>query len=219
MDRLMLTLSPRTITGKQVKNLRRQGLVPVSICGKGVQSENFQVDAKELGVVYRQAGRTSLIELKLPNGTQNAFVREIQRNPVTDQFLHVDFRIVDLRTEITTDVPIAATGENPLVEQNQGVLVMSLPTLHVRALPANVPHVIEVDVSRITDFHMAVHVGDLDLGPDVEVLTPRDEVVATITPSRMAAEQEELLAEVQPEETPEEVVQEAAQRAEEAEEE
>ncbi len=218
MDRARLTLNPRTVTGKKVKDLRKQGFVPVSICGKGIQSDIFQVDEKELGLVYRQAGRSGLIDLQLPNGIQSAFVREIQRNPVTDQFLHVDFRIVDLRTEITADVPIVATVENSLVEHNQGVLVMGLPTLHVRGLPANLPQAIEVDTSQITDFHSAIHVRDLDLGPDVEVLTPGDEVVATVTPSRMAAEQEELTAEAQPEEAPEEVVREAAQRAAEAEE-
>jgi large subunit ribosomal protein L25 len=190
MDKLELTLEPRAITGKKVKSLRREGLVPASICGKGVQTETFQLDAKTFGLVYRRAGRTTLIDLKLPSGSRSAFVRQVQIHPVTRQFLHVDFRIVDLRTEITADVPVVAVGENTLVERGDGVLTMGLSTLHIKALPTDIPTAIEVDISRIEDFNTVLHVSDLDLGDKVQVLTAPEEVVATITPSRMAAEEE-----------------------------
>lgn len=190
MDKLSLTLEPRTITGKKVKNLRKSGLVPASICGKGIQSETFQVDAKQFGLVYRRTGRTALIDLQLPSGTQSAFVRQVQRHPVSQQFLHVDFRIVDLRVEVVADVPVVAVGENPLVERAEGVLTLPHATLHVKALPNDLPQVIEVDISRITDFTTVLHVRDLNLGDKVQVLTPEDESVASITPSLMAAEEE-----------------------------
>jgi large subunit ribosomal protein L25 len=95
-----------------------------------------------------------------------------------------------LRTEMTADVPIVAVGENPLVERNDGVLSTPLATVHIKALPADIPHTVEVDISRIADFNTSLHVSDLDLGPNVQVLTAPEEVIATITPSRMAAEDE-----------------------------
>ncbi len=190
MDKLSLTLEPRAITGKKVKNLRKAGLVPASICGKGIQSESFQLDAKQFGLVYRRVGRSGLIDLQLPSGTQSAFVRQVQRHPVSQQFLHVDFRIVDLRVEIVADVPVVAVGENPLVERGDGVLTMPHATLHLKALPNDLPQAVEVDISRITDFTTVLHVRDLDLGDKVQVLTPEDEAVATISASRMAAEEE-----------------------------
>ncbi len=190
MDKLTLTLEPRSVAGKKVKNLRKAGLVPASICGKGVQTEMFQLDAKTFGLVYRQAGRTTLIDLQLPTGTRSAFVRQVQLHPVSRQFLHVDFRIVDLRVEMTADVPIVAVGENPLIERGDGVLTMPLSTLHIKALPGDIPHTVEVDISRIPDFTTVLHVRDLDLGPNVQILTSPDEALATISQSRMAAEDE-----------------------------
>ena len=192
MDKLSLRLEPRAITGKKVKNLRKTGLVPASICGKGIQSETFQLDAKEFGLVYRRVGRTALIDLQLPGGTQSAFVRQVQRHPVSQQFLHVDFRIVDLRVEVVADVPVVAIGENPLVERGDGVLSLPHATLHVKALPADLPQAVEVDISRITDYTTVLHVRDLNLGDKVQVLTPEDEAVATITASRMAEEEEKI---------------------------
>ncbi len=189
MDKLSLKLEPRTITGKKVKSLRKTGLVPASICGKGVQSESFQLDAREFGLVYRRVGRTGLIDLQLPGGTQSAFVRQVQRHPVSQQFLHVDFRIVDLRSEIVADVPVVMVGENELVARGEGVLSIGHPTLHVRALPADLPQQIEVDISQITDFTTVIHVRDLNLGDKVQVLTAEDDNVVTVTPSRMDVEE------------------------------
>ncbi len=189
MDKLSLKLEPRTITGKKVKSLRKTGLVPASICGKGVQSESFQLDAREFGLVYRRVGRSGLIDLQLPSGTQSAFVRQVQRHPVSQQFLHVDFRIVDLRTEIVADVPVVMVGENELVARGEGVLSIGHPTLHVRALPADLPQQIEVDISQITDFTTVIHVRDLNLGDKVQVLTAEDDNVVTVTPSRMDVEE------------------------------
>jgi large subunit ribosomal protein L25 len=190
MDQLTLTLEPRTITGKKVKNLRKAGLVPASICGKGVQSQSFQLDARTFANVYRYAGRTTLIDLHLPGGRHSAFVRQVQRHPVSGQFLHVDFRIVDLRTEMTADVPVVMVGHNELVERGDGVLMTGLATLHVKGLPADLPHAVEVDISRIPDFNTALHVRDIDLSDKIQVLTSGDEMLATITPSRMEAEEE-----------------------------
>jgi large subunit ribosomal protein L25 len=190
MDNPTLTLEPRSISGKNVKRLRKAGLVPASICGKGVPTEMFQLDAKTFGLVYRRAGRTTLIDLQMPTGTRSAFVRQVQIHPVSRQFLHVDFRVVDMRVEMTADVPIVAVGHNPLVDRNDGVLSTPLAALHIKALPGDIPHTVEVDISRITDFNTALHVSDLDLGPNVQILTSPDEVIATIAQSRMAAEDE-----------------------------
>lgn len=197
MENVTLKLEPRSITGKKVKQLRRAGLIPASICGKGIATEIFQLDAKTFTQVYQKAGRTTLIDLDLPSGRRSAFVRQVQIHPVTRQVIHVDFRIVDLRTEITADVPVVAVGENKLIERGDGVLQLPHPTLHVRALPADLPHAIEIDVSRITDFDTVLHVRDLNLGDKVTILTPPDEVVATITPSRTAVEAEELATEAE----------------------
>lgn len=190
MDQLTLTLQPRAITGKKVKNLRKQGLVPASICGRGVTPINYVVDARTFNKVYQQAGRSSLIALQTPEGTRQAFVREVQRHPVSAQWLHVDFRVVDMRTAMTADVPIVLAGTNPMVERGEAIPTLILHTLHVRALPGDLPHNVEVDISGIEDFNTVLHVSDLRLPTSVEVLSAAEEPVATLSASTMAAEDE-----------------------------
>jgi large subunit ribosomal protein L25 len=134
-----------------------------------------------------------LIELQTPTGTLSAFIREIQRHPITTQWIHVDFRVVDLRTPMVADIPVFATGTNELVERGEAIANVILSTLHVRALPADLPQNIEVDISGITDFNTVLHVSDLNLGDKVEVLTSPEEALVTINPSTTAADEEEIV--------------------------
>jgi large subunit ribosomal protein L25 len=198
MDRPIVQLEPRTVTGKKVKQLRRQGLVPASICGKGVPNQNVQINARDFALIYRQVGRTALVDLQIPRArAQSAFVRQVQRNPVNGQFIHVDFRVVDLRVEMTADVPVVTVGENTLVERGQGVVVLPHATLSVKGLPTALPQTIEIDISRLEDFDSVIHVRDLALDSNVEILTPEDEAVATLTPSTTQADEEEIQEEEQ----------------------
>lgn len=210
---MKLTLEPRTVTGKKVKSLRKQGLIPASICGKGIENANFQLDRKTFTLLYRQAGRTTLIELQTPSGRQSAFVRQAQIHPVSREYIHVDFRVVDLRTEITADVPIVTVGENRLIERGDALISQSLPTLHVKALPGDLPHQVEVDVSKLEEVGTTIHVSDLSLGDKVEILTPAEQAVVTLSASRMAAEVEEIAAEVEAGEEPAETPEEGAESA------
>ena len=199
MARPVVTLQPRTITGKKVKQLRRQGIAPASICGKGVENQNVQVNVREFDAVYRQVGRTALVDLQLPNtrALPSAFVRQVQRNPVNGQLIHVDFRVVDLLVEMTVDVPVVIVGENELVKREQAVAVLSHPTLSVRGLPTDLPQLIEVDISGLEDFTSTIHVSDLKLSDTFEILTPAEEAVATLSASTTQEDEAHLQEEEQ----------------------
>ena len=192
MEKQTLTLEPRTVTGKKVKLLRAQGLVPASICGRGVTPENYVTDARIFTKVYQVTGKSGLIELQTPTGVKQAFIRQIQRHPITTVWLHVDFRVVDMLVSMTADVPLTLVGENPLLERGDGIANLIMATLHVRALPGDLPQQIDVDISTITDFNMVLHVSDLQIPDNVEVLAEADEPVATLTQSRTAADVEEI---------------------------
>lgn len=214
MDNLKLTLEPRSVTGKKVKNLRKQGVLPASICGKGIPNGNFQLDLKEFSAVYRQAGRTALIELQLPDGKQSAFVRQLQIHPVSRVPIHVDFHVVDLLVAMTADVPVVTVGENSHVQRGEAVISLALQALHVRGLPADLPQSVELDISDL-DVGTTLYVSDLSVGDNIEVLTPADQGVLSLTPSRMAAEAEEVAAEVAAEgEAPEDAAEAARAQAE-----
>lgn len=186
-----LTLEPRAITGKKVKNLRKQGVIPASICGKGVENANFQLDRKTFSDMYRRIGRTTLIDLQTPNGMLSAFVRQVQIHPVSRDPIHVDFRVVDLRVAITADVTVTAVGTNTEVERGNAVVSIVSPTLHVKALPADLPNHVEIDISTL-EVGATLHVSDLNLGDKVEVLTAPESSLVTLTASRMEADAEQI---------------------------
>ena len=195
---LELTLDARAVTGKANKRLRRSGIVPGVVYGKGEESTNVQVDAKTFETLYRAAGRTSVVKFSLPGGRQatSGFIKSVQRHPLSRQALHVDYYLVNLNVEMEVDVPLVFTGEAPAVEETGGTLLHNLSSVHVKALPTDIPHEITVDVSTLVSLDVAIHVKDLNLNRDlVHVLTDGETLVATVVPPRIEEEPEPLVAE------------------------
>ena len=201
LDTLMdleLTLDAREAHGKANKRLRRAGLVPGVVFGKGEESTPVQIDAKVFETLYRQAGRTSVVNMHLPgkSGITSGIIKSVQRNPLSGSAIHVDFFLVNLKQEMELDVPIVFTGEAPAVEETGGTLLHNLSSLHVKALPNDIPQQVVVDVSVLRTLDVAIHVRDLSLNRDlVHVLTDGDTLVATVVPPRIEEEPEVVLTE------------------------
>jgi large subunit ribosomal protein L25 len=190
---LELTLDAREALGKANKRLRREGMVPGVVFGKGEPSVAVQVDAKAFETLYRAAGRTSVIQIKMPGqrGATSGIIKSVQRNPLSGNALHVDIFLVNLLQEMEIDVPLVFVGEAPAVEETGGTLLHNLSSLHVKALPNDIPHEIEVDVTVLKSLDVAIHVRDLNLNRDlVHVLTDGDTLVATVVPPRAEEEPE-----------------------------
>ena len=195
---LELTLDPREVQGKANKRLRRMGIVPGVVYGKGEESTNVQVDTKAFETLYRSAGRTSVVKFLLPGARQSTsgFIKSVQRHPLSGQPVHVDYYLVNLDVEMEVDVPLVFTGEAPAVEETGGTLLHNLSSVHVRALPTNFPHEISVDVSTLVSLDVAIHVKDLNLNRDlVTVLTDGETLVATVVPPRVEEEPEPVVEE------------------------
>lgn len=195
---LELTLDAREAQGKANKRLRRDGIVPGVVYGKGAGSTNVQVDAKTFETLYRAAGRTSVVKFRLPGASRatSGFIKSVQRHPLTRQALHVDYYLVNLNVEMEVDVPLVFTGEAPAVEETGGTLLHNLSSLRVKALPNDIPHELTVDVSTLTSLDVAIHVADLNLNRDlVHVLTEGETLVATVVPPRVEVEEEPVVAE------------------------
>ncbi len=195
---LELTLDAREAQGKANKRLRREGIVPGVVYGKGEGSTNVQVDAKTFETLYRAAGRTSVIKFRLPGAgrASSGFIKSVQRHPLTRQALHVDYYLVNLKVEMEVEVPLIFTGEAPAVEETGGTLLHNLSSVRVKALPNDIPHEISVDVSTLISLDVAIHVADLNLNRDlVHVLTDGETLVATVVPPRVEVEEEPVVAE------------------------
>ena len=195
---LELTLDAREAQGKANKRLRREGIVPGVVYGKGEESTNVQVDAKTFEVLYRAAGRTSVVKFRLPGASRatSGFIKSVQRHPLSGQAIHVDYYLVNLKQEMEVEVPLVFTGESPAVEETGGTLLHNLSSLRVKALPTDIPHEVTVDVSVLKSLDVAIHVKDLNLNRDlVHVLTDGETLVATVVPPRVEEEPEPVLAE------------------------
>ena len=192
MDAPTLKLAARATTGKKVKRLRRDGIVPVHMYGGTITPSTLQVDVRILRRVLPQVGRNVplTVEVDGQNGDNICFVREVQRHPVTEEILHVDFLRVEATQQVSAEVPLVLAGEAPAVRNLGGTLVQPLQALLVEALPMDMPASFEVDVSGLEDFEKTVRVSDVAAPSGVTFLTDAEEMIARVMPPRVEEEVE-----------------------------
>lgn len=185
-----LVARPRTVTGKAVRHLRAEGMLPAVVYGHGVASEALQIDAKAFDDLSRRISRNTLVDLEV-DGTlaRPVLIHEIQHHPVTRRPLHVDLFVVKMTEELTVDVPLTFSGVPPAVDKLGGTLFHAIDAIRVRALPDRLPGSLDVDVHDLVTFDDAVHVRDLGLPEGVTLLTDPDDVVAKVLPPRVVEEE------------------------------
>lgn len=163
MKQLILTTKARMQKGRgSSRRLRSSGLIPANIYGFG-GTRKTALDNAEFNKLWKQvAGRTVLIQLKADNTGEEALtiIKEVQRDPLTDGFLHIDFQAVEANSEMVTTVPIHVTGEAYGVKTEGGVVEMPVHEVKVRCLPKNLPEFIEVDVSHLK-VGQSIHIKEL----------------------------------------------------------
>jgi large subunit ribosomal protein L25 len=191
-----LNVSPRPVLGKKVKRLRREGIIPANVYGRALDSVAIQVVRDDLVRVVRSAGRNEIVYLRLDGEEPRpTFVRQIQRNPVTDAILHVDFYQISLAEKVRIEVPLALVGTAPAEQTHGGTLLHSLDSITVEGLPTDIPSVIEVEVSGLEEIDASIHVGELSVPDQVTVLSDPEVVVAKIAPPHVEKEVEEEVGE------------------------
>ena len=184
-DTIKLELENRTVVGKKVNRLRRAGVLPATVYGKGVGPFTVQISVRGFNEAYRRAGKTTLVDLTIPGQpVQSAFIHSLQRHPVSRAILHADFLVVDLKTEISVEVPIHLVGESELVERGDAALNQVLNTLNVRALPAELPSYIEVDISVLDSMEKSIHVSDIAALEHGAIVNDEEELVVSLSQSR-----------------------------------
>ena len=193
MDVKTLRLSPRATIGKKVKELRRNGIVPVHVYGKSTGSKALQVDVQLLQRTLFEVGTNIplTVEIEGEEGGSLCFVREVQRHPVTENLLHVDFMSVDVSQVVRAEVPIVILGNSSAVEEMGGTLLQPSQTVLVESLPMNVPESFEVDVSILDDFDKGIFARDLELGEEVTLVTDPGDLLARVSAPRVEVDEDE----------------------------
>jgi len=203
-DIITLEAQPRTLTGKKVKNLRADELVPAIVYGPTQEGARaIQIPTKELQGSLKVAGGTNLIELNVGKEKINVLVRDVQRGILRGELLHVDFYAVDMNVAITAEVPVLHVGVSEALESGQAMLITEITQVTVECLPDRIPSHLELDLSPLEEIGQALTVADLQAPESVSILSNLDDTLVRLDYAALQEieeEEEELEMEVEGEE-------------------
>ena len=190
MDVQTLRLDHRVVTGKKVRRLRRKGVIPVHLYGAAIEPKNLQTDDRTLNRLLLQVGSNVPVSVEFDDQEMEnvCFVREVQRHPVTERVIHVDFLRVDVSQTISAEVPLTLTGTSTAVTEMAGTLLLNVQSLSIEALPMRMPAEISVDISPLVDFDSSLFVKDIEVPGDVVVLNDPEEAIVRVAPPRLEVE-------------------------------
>lgn len=180
MKHPVLIAEVRKILGKKVKQLRRDGLMPANVYGKGLDSIALQVKLSDFESVFKEVGTTGLVELKVGDKKRPVLVKNLQKDYFKDLPLHADFYQVNLKEKVKSQVPLQLIGEARAVREKIGDLLQTISEIEIEALPDRIPEYIEVNVEDLGEIGAGITVGDLKIEEGVEVLTDAAVIIARI---------------------------------------
>lgn len=182
MDKITLNAQKRTVVGRKVRKLRKDGLVPGNLFGKKVKSQAVQVTEKEFSPIFSKVGETGLVELTLEKAVHPVLIHNVAHHPVTGLPLHVDFFQVDLKEKVQTRVPLSFVGESPAVKDKLGVLLNILSEVEIEALPADLPEKLEIDINGLAKVGDTLKVADLKVSDKIKILSDTSLEVIKVAP-------------------------------------
>lgn len=203
-DSFSLTLEPREVTGKAVKHLRRDGLVPAVIHDHGRPSIHVMGEYQALAKTYRAAGRHRAIELKAGDQNFTALIKKIDVDPKKNRLRHVVFNAVDKNQKVEAEVPVrprySEDNESSPAERAGLIVLSHLEEVEVKALPSKIPDELTYDAEKLVEIGDNVTVADLALPEGVELVTEPEHAIATVyEPSAIAAANDEAAGEAEAE--------------------
>lgn len=195
MKRPKIEVIKRELLGKKIKKLRKDGILPANIYGKDIKSQAVQLPLKEFETIFKEVGKTGLLDVMVDGTARPALIHNVQVHPVTGIPLHIDFYQVNLKEKITTMVPVVITGEAKAVTDKVGLLMTPATEVEVEALPEDLPENIEVNVEPLAAIDEQITVGDLKVTAGVTILTDAGQVLVKVA-ELVSKEAEELAAQV-----------------------
>ncbi len=191
MERVEIMAMPRVLTGKKVKNLRREGLVPMVVYGR---TEPFNLKGVEFDVkraIAQASGQLIVLDVDGEEQPRMVLARDVQRDFISGSLIHVDLYEVDMTEKVRVEVQLHLVGEPRLVVIGEAMLLQAMTSVEVECLPGDIVQSIEVDISRLVEMDDSLLVGDLPVPDTVEILTHADELVAKLNPVIELVEEEE----------------------------
>lgn len=188
-ERYTLVAEPRTVVGKQVKQLRREGWTPAVIYSTKQEPMNIKLETLPLFKTLRKASTTHLIDVDVEGKKHTVLAREIQQHVTRGDLVHVDFLEVDMKVVITSEAELVGVGEAAPEADGLGVVTLSLRSVAIECLPDDLVSQIEVDLSKIATPDDAITVADLVAPQGVTILDDPETIVAVFSYERAAIEE------------------------------
>jgi large subunit ribosomal protein L25 len=191
-DSITLQVENRSVTGKAVKHLRKDGVVPAVIHDHGKPSLHVQGSGIAMLKVWRQAGKHHPVELKAGDQSFTVLIRDVSFDPRKHQLTHLVFNAVDKNQKVEAEIPVrpryAEGNESSPAERNSLIVLAQLETVQVKAVPNKLPDFLEYDAEKLVEIGDHVSVADLSIPEGVELITEPEHAVATVyEPSALAA--------------------------------
>ncbi len=181
MEKVILHATRRSVTGKQVGVLRREGKLPAVLYGHGFETTAILLDLREATRTLAHLTGSSLITIELDGKGHAALVREKQRDYIRNVLLHVDFQVVSMTEKIRAQVPVVITGVAPAVKDFNGVVVTGLNEIEVEALPQDLPQQFVIDIANLVNIGDGIYVRDVVISDKVHIHEGKDEMIVVIT--------------------------------------
>lgn len=175
---------------------RKNGLIPAIIYGKNFENIKLALEEIAFNRLFKEAGTSNLIDLDIDGKKIKGLISDVQINPTTGKFIHIDFQKIDMKEKIRTEVPIEVVGETTLVIDQEGSLIINKDAVEVECLPADLVDHIDIDVSVLTEFDQNIKVADLRIPAGIEILDDLEDVIAMVQPPRSEEEMEALDEEI-----------------------
>lgn len=175
-----LTVQKRDKFGKQVKALRKSGMIPAELYGHGAENLHLSVPAKDFAKIFKLAGEHTIIHVVLDEKKIPVLINDVDYAPLNGNPRHIDFYQVRMDEKIKTNVPIIFVGESPIVKEKGGILTKVMQEVEVEAMPADLPHDFRIDLAALDDLGKSIHISDLKISPKVKILADENSVIATV---------------------------------------
>lgn len=201
MSHSELKVEKRTIVGNQVRKLRRENIIPSVVYSNSIKPINIQINIGEFIKVYKEAGKTHVIDLTIGDEIIPTIVQDLDINPITQQVRHVDFLAVNLKEKVTATVPVLLIGEAKGVKENALVLTQNTKELQVIALPDNIPELIEVNVTNLYQIGENISINDLSKSDSYEISEDDNLILASLVAQSVEIEADEQIISTQETET------------------
>lgn len=191
MTELILKAEPRSdLRGANPKRMLKNDFLPAVVYGPGSENINLKLNLQEFIKVFKVAGESKVVNLKVGDETIQVFIHRIQHNPVTNEIVHVDFYRFRKDHKFTIEIPIKFVGESHAVKGAGGILVTNMESIQIECLYSDLISDIEVDLSKLENINDAIYVSDLKFKEGINVLTAPERVIVTVQPMRTEEEEQ-----------------------------